>query len=349
MPMFTFDGVTVLSGGGVASSIDTTINNSTGTPNAFFRPGTPDTQSAPFTMGGRSYLFTGVTTPTQVYNYVWRMGHNMDSVGGAIDPARPVLKQEFEQNYFANYADGARVEDILVTEWHLVHTPPGGSDQRLITTFCRWNGATTPTNNNLKFFVEQLQHRNAANNKDFWTCDSTQGFQIADWPLGVNITTTSKIPFSINVPISHNADMFRVNYNAATFMYLTKFGELAIDSSATQSGSSVLGASLYVRGRVGSTYNFYVLASDGNARIRVNQSTGATGIIIFNSQFQNYGSFDQYNAAGSTLLFQIGGTGNIRTNQRVAGTTLGSVTGKIEIFNESGVSQGFLPLYNSIT
>ena len=39
----------------------------------------------------------------------------------------------------------------------------------------------------------------------------------------------------------------------------------------------------------------------------------------------------------------------ILTSSSAAGTTLGSVTNKVEIFDKTGVSVGFAPVYDSIT
>lgn len=354
MPQFTFDGVVAGPSRGSLTNPQSTgqtfqLNDTTPYIPISFLP--DESQSNDFSFVGLSFLFTGAGTPTQVENFVTRIGHNTDAGGSPVDAARPKLAIEFEQNYFSNYSDAGRVEDILVSEWHLAFKRPGVAEQRPITFFGRWNVATaaTPSTNNLKFLVQQVEHKNAANDTFFWTCDNLVGFKIYDLPLSVNTTTVATNLLSLNAPTSQSGRYLSMAYNAAEWGYITRFGELALDTSATGAGASVLGSSLYVRGRTSTGNNLGIFASDGNARIRVTQGTGATGVIIFNSQFQNYGQFDQYNAAGSTLNFQIGATGTIRTNQWTTASALGALNGVIPITDNASGTVKYVATYASFT
>jgi len=49
------------------------------------------------------------------------------------------------------------------------------------------------------------------------------------------------------------------------------------------------------------------------------------------------------------VQFGVGATGQIKTNQTSAGTTLGTVTGKMPVYNASGTLVGYLPVYDDIT
>lgn len=51
----------------------------------------------------------------------------------------------------------------------------------------------------------------------------------------------------------------------------------------------------------------------------------------------------------SDKVFAVNYDGKIKTNQTSAGTTLGTVTGKMPIYNESGTLIGYIPIYDSIT
>jgi hypothetical protein len=80
-------------------------------------------------------------------------------------------------------------------------------------------------------------------------------------------------------------------------------------------------------------------------------SGGATlpALIAEAASAQTANIFEVRQNAVTTPVFAIDDGGQIRTNQRVAAVTLGAVTGKIEVFNGAGVSQGFIPIYNTIT
>lgn len=305
-------------------------NQSSADPFLAFTPdATVDTENNSFSMGARSYDFTTYK------NNVWRMGHNMDPAGVAMNAARGVIKDEWESKY--------EQFGVFNCERHCVFAKPGGSDQRFMTFNGSWT-TTTPTNNALGFYVERLRHRNAANDTDYWQCDSGVGFQIGNWPVGITHTSTNQIPLTINVPTAQAADYFRVVNGNGALWRISQKGELIINTAAAASGASAEQASLYVQGRVGTNYNFYVTASDGNARMRVSQATGAVGSIAFNSNFDNFGSFTQWNSAGSTLNFQIGGTGLIRTNQTSAGGPAGSVVGKVPFYDNAGTLVGYAEL-----
>jgi len=78
-------------------------------------------------------------------------------------------------------------------------------------------------------------------------------------------------------------------------------------------------------------------------QLRVKAPTGATADIL---QVQNGASANQFSVrSDGKAIAHVGlGVGN-----SAAAATLGSVTGKVEIFDASGTSLGFVPVYDSIT
>ena len=53
--------------------------------------------------------------------------------------------------------------------------------------------------------------------------------------------------------------------------------------------------------------------------------------------------------SASSEQFGIGAAGQIRTNQSANATTPGSVVKKLQVFDSSGNSLGFIPIYDAIT
>ena len=62
-----------------------------------------------------------------------------------------------------------------------------------------------------------------------------------------------------------------------------------------------------------------------------------------------HGDLNVSNNAGVTKAGFTGSTGALRVGNAEAGTTLGSVIKKMEVFSESGASLGFVPVYSTIT
>ena len=62
-----------------------------------------------------------------------------------------------------------------------------------------------------------------------------------------------------------------------------------------------------------------------------------------------HGDLNVSNNTGGTKAGFTGSTGALRIGNSASGTTLGTVTKKIEVFNENGASLGFMPVYSTIT
>lgn len=107
------------------------------------------------------------------------------------------------------------------------------------------------------------------------------------------------------------------------------------------------------------------IASDGNLALEAVGSLTGTGnsfrfassaagmVVDISGTVAGLGDVDENNSGAAVLVNDstgvIGHRGKIGTNQTVAATTLGSVTKKLEIFDNAGNSLGFIPLYGSIT
>lgn len=93
----------------------------------------------------------------------------------------------------------------------------------------------------------------------------------------------------------------------------------------------------------------YRLTNDGVSRLRIDASASSSGTITFGDG--TTADTNLYRSAANTLktddklITAVGlGVGN-----SAAATALGSVTRKIEVFDASGASLGFLPVYDAIT
>ena len=90
-------------------------------------------------------------------------------------------------------------------------------------------------------------------------------------------------------------------------------------------------------GQLVSTKGYYA-SGDGGA---------ADYIVAATQAVDGYGD---HSLANSTVaLLQGSSVKSLGVSNSLAGTTLGTVTGKVEIFDAAGVSLGFLPLYDAIT
>lgn len=93
----------------------------------------------------------------------------------------------------------------------------------------------------------------------------------------------------------------------------------------------------------------YRLTGDGVSRLRIDSSSSSSGTITFGDG--TTADTNLYRSAANTLktddklITAVGlGVGN-----SAAGSTLGTVTKKIEFFDASGTSLGFVPVYDAIT
>lgn len=80
----------------------------------------------------------------------------------------------------------------------------------------------------------------------------------------------------------------------------------------------------------------------------------AVGVVLaLEASSASLGDVDENNSGAAILINDstgvVGHRGKIGTNQTAAATTLGSVTKKLEIFDNAGNSLGFIPIYGSIT
>lgn len=72
------------------------------------------------------------------------------------------------------------------------------------------------------------------------------------------------------------------------------------------------------------------------------------GFLVKGAASQSANLVEVQNSAAS-VLFAVEADGDIRTSRASSGTTLGSVTNKLPIYNASGTLLGYIPIYDSIT
>lgn len=90
---------------------------------------------------------------------------------------------------------------------------------------------------------------------------------------------------------------------------------------------------------VGSAYNALMCGCPTNATV---------GIDVYGAASQSANLQRWLNNTG-TVQLAVGPTGQLKTNQTSSGTTLGSVTDKMPIYDEAGTLVGYVPIYDSIT
>lgn len=91
-----------------------------------------------------------------------------------------------------------------------------------------------------------------------------------------------------------------------------------------------------------------------SALITARIAAQAPGMVMdISGTVAGLGDVDENNSGAAVLVDDntgvVGHRGKIGTNQTAAATTLGSVTKKLEIFDNAGTSLGFIPIYGSIT
>lgn len=103
---------------------------------------------------------------------------------------------------------------------------------------------------------------------------------------------------------------------------------------------------------IGHTGNDYVISSVGKLQFEANASR-LLDLGVSDSLDVQIGDIDVNNSGVKIhlddSLGQCSITGKLGTDQSAAATTLGTVTKKLEIFDNTGASLGFIPIYNSIT
>lgn len=94
------------------------------------------------------------------------------------------------------------------------------------------------------------------------------------------------------------------------------------------------------------------LIGNGVSSVRLSASTPGM-VMDISGTVAGLGDVDENNSGAAVLVDDntgvVGHRGKIGTNQTAAATTLGSVTKKLEVFDNTGASLGFIPIYGSIT
>lgn len=72
------------------------------------------------------------------------------------------------------------------------------------------------------------------------------------------------------------------------------------------------------------------------------------GVVVIGHPSQTANLVEWQNNA-TAVQYAIGPAGELKTNQTSAGTTLGTVTGKLPVYNAAGTLVGYVPIYDAIT
>lgn len=343
---FVLDGILTTSGDGssggdVTVPINYVTDNNQGTIFTFSPDPSVDTESSPFRFTALSF-----TNGNGSQNFVTRMGHNVAPGGGPLDALRPMLAIEQEQRYH----DGSQ----YASEFHISYQRPGGTLQRWFTAFLSAD-APTRANNVLGFGIEQVYHNDVSGNRIF-TSDRTDGFLVNNTRIAIGITAAgaggnpASDGYVVAAPSDYTGKFLKLSRNGFEFATWTPYGELVINGSAT--GLNVAGTSadamLEITGRTQTPNIVNFRSVNGTERFRIT----ATGTqAVFNASVGHYFLKDLFvmDPTFTDIKFAAIGNGQIWTNQTTAASALGAIAKVWPIYNETGVLQGYVPLYATFT
>jgi len=133
------------------------------------------------------------------------------------------------------------------------------------------------------------------------------------------------------------------------------------DGVVTQSDTTVTITTLYGfelsgwtnSGTINTSYGLYIDSSTGvgTTHTGIFVSSGKTtgkGIVVKGVASQS-ANLQEWQDSSENILFAIEADGDIRTSKSSAGTSLGSVTNKLPIYNAAGTLIGYIPIYDAIT
>lgn len=300
-------------------------------------PEVADTYSKTFNFSGDSFPNSDATN-----NFVVRLGHNIDNGGGPVDVTRSTLQDEWEQHYVNS--------GVEVVERHLAFTPVGLAVQRFITFLGRSDGVApaSPDQNSLGLIADQVYIRSRANVVEYLRVDATAGFNVQNLAVGVKVDMTSAgNGVSMYAPASNTGKYISFVYNSGEFAQMNKFGELYLAGSGL-AGAGTRSALLTVVGRASTTHTLQIESSGTVPIIQV--ASDASYIISKAATFYFRGGDFTFQNSSNVSQFLILTDGKIRTNQTAAATVaVGTLAGKMPIYNIAGTLIGYVPLYDAIT
>ena len=299
-----------------------------------------DAESAPFYFSGRSF-----DNGNSTLNFVVRMGHNLGSGGGLIDPTRPAAGIEFEQSYdyFGTQA----------SEAHLVFQSTANGLNRWLTAICPIDDPVTNGNSQAIFHAEYLSHQSheSTGSTQFWISNAT-AFLMVNRPFATDHSSTTADHLVLGGPTGMTGKYLSFRKNGVQFLEMNRFGELMLDSSDTGAGAglSPYMATLGVRGRVGTEFTANFLDSGNVSRFQVSGDgsysvLGSTINYVRGAAIIQSGNYFAMQNAGGILNWYIDGNGEIWTNQ-IGAVPVGAEVAGIPIKRApDGVLIGYIKLH----
>lgn len=298
-------------------------------------PEAADTYSKPF-----NWIASSFTNTDDTENFVFRIGNNLANGGGPVDATRSTVFDEWESHYVYGGVD--------VVERHMGFKAVGLGHQRFLTFIGRSDGLA-PVNadqNCLGFVCDGLYIKERTNTTQYLRVDAANGFAVTNLEQGLSVAMTSAGDgIRMSAAANSTGNYFSLDYNSGTIMSVNQHGEWNIAGAGTATGLE--NSMLKVRGRTGTPNALQVDSINGDNRLQI----ASDGSYLINTCATTYFRGSDLliqNAATVTKFAVINATGAIWTNQRIAATALaspGTVTGRVELFTEAGVSIGSFPLY----
>jgi hypothetical protein len=130
------------------------------------------------------------------------------------------------------------------------------------------------------------------------------------------------------------------------------------------SANAISGGGVSIGDAIGSATPQCVLFIDGSGNLAQDTNVtwtpaigGGTFSVVGQANIDNLtvghigtdGVFTVLQASGNGTFEVIGSTGEIRTNQTASASTLGTVVGKMPIYDQGGGLVGYFPIYDSIS
>lgn len=300
-------------------------------------PESSDSYSKPL-----NFIASSFANSNSTKNFVFRIGHNLANGGGATDASRSTLQDEWEQHYVAGGVD--------VVERHMGFAPAGGSVQRFITFLGRSDG-TAPASSNeniLGFIADKIYMRERTNTTEYLSVDAASGFAVKNVGLSVETVGTSLTAMNLKLPNSATGNFLTFTYNSSGFSEMNSWGQLYLTGSG-KTGSAPRASLVTLRGSSSSAHTFWVEDTGGTPNLLI-QSDGTVNIYRTTTHYVRSSNGVYHQNLSSTTHFAVLASGQIWTNQRSAATgPVGTVTGKMPIYNTSGTIQGYIAIYDAIT
>jgi hypothetical protein len=179
--------------------------------------------------------------------------------------------------------------------------------------------------------------------------DTTSGFAFGNNPIGLTLALTSAgNGLTLAMPSGGTGKFFTFTKNSGEFFRMSRFGEVVLDGTSTQSGTGIENSMLTLRGRTGTANILQLESSNGTQRFSVDGG-GTQCVISTTGTYLNGSNFLVYDSGLSNIQFAVLPNGRIWSNQFSSASALGSLIGVEARYNTSGTLRGYVPIYATFT